>query len=295
MDWRKQRIVAFDTETTGLSPFDGDRVIEFAAVEIFVDSHGRVVRTIPHAMLFNPGIPIPSKVVQLTGIDDAKVAKEPPFEEKARQVRELLANSICVAHNFPFDRAFLSAELRRSGLNWPDPVGEIDTVDLSIKCFPDAQSHKLGDVARRLGIRLEEAHRATHDAEACGRAFVEMARMNDAPSDLHGMLDWADALGHPPENAAIRVGPQGVTVFTEGEHAGQPVEHHPVTLQWMTMARKRQDGAWHYRYPESLRRWAARFLKVRGAGRARQAPKSPGPEDWGIDSNALPLPRAGKR
>lgn len=295
MDWRKLRIVAFDTETTGLSPFDGDRVIEFAAVELFVDSHGRVVRTIPHAMLFNPGIPIPSKVVQLTGIDDAKVAKEPPFEERARAVRELLANSVCIAHNFPFDRSFLSVELQRAGLNWPDPVGEIDTVDLSIRHFPEAQSHKLGDLARRLDIRLDEAHRATHDAEACGRAFVEMARQSDAPSDLQGMLDWADALGHPPENPHIRVGPQGIAVFAEGPHAGQPVERHPVTLHWMTLAKTRQDGRWQYRYPESLRRWASRFLKVRGAGRARQAPKSSGPDDWGIDSNALPLPPPSRR
>ncbi|MCB9795488.1 MAG: 3'-5' exonuclease [Alphaproteobacteria bacterium] len=290
MDWRDVRIVAFDTETTGLNPFDGDRVIEFAAVEIRVGRDGKVSRVIPHEMLFNPGIPIPQKVVQITGITDEKVAGKPRFETRAAEVRALLTDSICVAHNFPFDRAFLSAEFDRSGLSWPDPLAEIDTVDLSIKVFPGASSHKLGDLSKRLDVRLEGAHRATNDAEACGRCFIEMARRESAPSEMQGLLDWADALGHPPANDYLRIGPEGYALFVAGPNAGDRVEHHPLHLHWMTMAKERVDGAWRYRFPESLRQWAARFLRVRGAGRARQNAKSFGPQDWTLDSNALPLP-----
>ena len=59
MRWTDCRIVAFDTETTGLSPFDGDRVIEFGAVEIRVDEEGPIGEITPHQMLVNPGRPIP--------------------------------------------------------------------------------------------------------------------------------------------------------------------------------------------------------------------------------------------
>ena len=288
VNWRDQRIIAFDTETTGLNPHDGDRIIEFAAVEIKVGDDGRVLSTRPHQLLFNPGIPIPRKVVEITGIDDDAVADAPAFEEGARRVRRVLHGAVAVAHNFAFDRNFLTAEFARNGLTWPECTAEIDTVDLSIRLFPDARGHKLEKVAQRLEVTLDRAHRATDDAEACGRCFVEMARRFDAPAELEGLLEWADALGRPPETRYFERGDR--LRFAAGPFSGEPVEEHPLHLQWMLAAQERRAGGWRYRFPESLRRWATRFLKVRASGRARQNPKSFGPEDWVIDSNALPLP-----
>ncbi len=289
MDWRNLAIVAFDTETTGLNPHDGDRVVEFAAVTLTVGEEGRVRGVEPRQMLFNPGIPIPRKVTEITGIDDDAVADAPPFETHAAEISSLLQGAICVAHNFPFDRAFLTAELRRAGLVWPDPIAEIDTVDLSMQRFEGARSHKLADLSQRLDVPLDGAHRATNDAEACGRCFVELARRFDAPKNLVGMLDWADALGRPPENPYLGRGASGLLEYLDGPHAGDPVEVHPVHLAWLTYARERRDGRWAYRFPESLRRWAERFLRVRCSGRARQNAKSFGPGDWTIDSNAQVL------
>ena len=244
MDWRSLRIVAFDTETTGLNPYDGDRVMEFAAVELFLTAEGQVRDVRAHDWLINPGIPIPPKVVQLTGITDDAVSGQPPFEKRAAELVGLLAGAICIAHNFPFDRGFIAEELRRLGRAWPDPLAEIDTVDLSMKVFPQAQ--------------------------ACGRCFVEMTRREHAPTDLHGLLDWADALGEPPPNGVIGRGKDGVLCFTSGPYAGEPVERHPLHMHWMLMAVERVGKGWRPRFPESLRRWCERFLKVRGAGRARQ-------------------------
>jgi DNA polymerase III epsilon subunit family exonuclease len=304
MKWKTLRVVAFDTETTGLSPFDGDRIIEFGAVVLTVGADGKVVDAEAHDWLFNPGIPIPPKVVQLTGISDDDVADAPEFESKAKEIRALLKSGICVAHNYAFDRGMLVAELDRCGLSFPDPFAEIDTLALSQLKFPDARSHKLGDLCRTLDVELRQAHRATDDAEACGRAFIEIARRQDAPEELLGMLDWADALGHPPENPWIGLDAQGRIVFSELRGAldglrmdedevppaGQPIELHPVFLHWMTMARRRQGERWEWRFAESLRRWVDRYLRVRSSGTHRQNPKSFGPGDWTIDSNALPLP-----
>lgn len=107
------------------------------------------------------------------------------------------------------------------------------------------------------------------------------------------MLDWADALGQPPEGDVIRVNESGIPVFAEPPLEGQPVEEHPVHLQWMEIALVRSEGEWKPRYSAELRSWISRFLRIRASGRARQNPKSFSPADWTIDSLALPPDEAG--
>ncbi len=291
MDWRTVPVVAFDVEATGLHPFtDEDRIIEFAAVILHVGPDGRVQGSERQGWLFNPERPIPAKVVQITGIDDDAVSDAPLFHTRAQEVKALLQRGILVAHNLSFDRNMLRAEFSRCGLEWADPVAEVDTLPLSRKLYPDAGSHKLGDVCKRLGIGLDNAHRATDDAQACGESFIEMLRRHGAPPDLLGMLDWADALGRPPDNPYIQPKPDGPIIFVDGPHEGNPVEEHPLYLHWMTMARERRDGQWGWRFPESLRRWAERFLRVRSSGSSSTTPKFAGPSDWGLDSNAVENP-----
>ena len=86
MQWKNRKIVAFDTETTGLSPFLDDRVIEFAAVVFQLDESGGIARTTEHAWLINPGIPIPRTVTQITGITNDDVQDKQPFAEYAEQI-----------------------------------------------------------------------------------------------------------------------------------------------------------------------------------------------------------------
>lgn len=292
MQWRHHPVVAFDTETTGLEPFGGDRIIEFAAVVFELGPDGRVARREDHSFLVNPGIPIPRKVTEITGIADHHVADKPSFHDIAPRVRDLLAGAVTVAHNYPFDLAFLTQELQRVGLHWPEPLAEIDTVDLSMACFPEARSHRLSDLCERLDVPLDNAHRATDDAAACGLCFVNLARRHDVPDDLQDMLDWARAIGRPPEEGPIGVDAHGRAVFTEGPHAGEPVARHPVHLQWVTAARARTPAGWGWRHPASARRWARRWLEVRGAGRARQHPKSFHEQDWVTDSCIAVAPEA---
>lgn len=289
MHWNEHPVVAFDTETTGLNAWQGERVIEFAAVRFHVDDGFRVrEETLErHQFLFNPGIPIPRAVRDLTGISDEDLEHEPPFPERARRIRELLADAITVAHNYPFDQAFLDMEFRRAGIYWPYPLAEIDTVDLSRRFFPEAHRHKLEDLVRRVDVRLEGAHRALNDAEATARAFVNITRRFEAPSDLDGLVDWADAVGRPPDTGHLLRGERGV-LFGEGPHRGELVSHHPDYLSWMLVAQERGREGWQHRFPGSVRYWAARWLRVRAAGRAPLGIKSFGPEDWGLDSCALP-------
>ncbi|MFZ5481553.1 MAG: PolC-type DNA polymerase III [Myxococcota bacterium] len=284
MRWRSCRIVAFDTETTGLNPEEGHRVIEFAGIELRLDADGNVAKVVPFHRLFNPGVPIPREATEVSGLRDEDVADKPPFEKEAAAVRELLAGAVAVAHNFPFDQRFLTAEFARAGLRWPATVAEIDTVDLSRRFFPEARGHKLGELAQRMEVSLEGAHRATNDAEACGRCFVAMTRRFGAPDEVEGLVDWGDAIGPPPETGHLARDEHGAVVFLDGPHAGKPVEAHTDTLAWMCVARTRGERGWELRYPEGVRRWAERWLRVRASGRASQAMKGYGPGDWGIDT-----------
>jgi DNA polymerase III subunit epsilon len=283
MRWKHLPIVAFDTETTGLQPFGGDRIIEFAAVVLHPDGAGRVEHVEPHSWLIDPQIPIPRKVTEITGITDADVAGKPRFAEVAAEIWELLAGAVTVAHNFPFDMAFLTKAFADTLRPWPEPLAEIDTVDVSMAFFPEARSHRLGDVCKRLDIQLTEAHRATNDAEACGRAFLEMARRHEVEDDLQAMLGWARAIGRPPEGGPFGLDDDGRLVFLEGPHEAEPVGHHPLHLAWMTKARTRGPQGWTWRYPEAIRAWATRWLAVRGAGRHKPHIKGVRADDWGLD------------
>lgn len=284
MRWKHRPILAFDCETTGLQPFDGDRVIEFAAVELMIGPDGRVAERRDHSWMINPGIPIPKEVSNLTGIKDEDVANAPPFEEVGEAIRALFEDAVTVAHNYTFDLGFLRAEAQRMEMRWPEPLAEIDTVDLSIRCFPEARSHRLDAVCQRLDVALDQHHRATDDAAACGTVFIELARKNDIEDDLQSMLEWAGAIGRPPEQGPVGLNHEGRAVFKEGPHAGDPIGDHPIHLAWMDKARVRENGEWRFRYPESARAWIRRWLEVRGAGRARQNPKSFHAQDWVIDS-----------
>lgn len=281
--WTDCRLVAFDTETTGLRPFDGDRVIEFGAVELFVDGELRVARAQRHDFLINPGIPIPRESSKVSGITDDDVADQPGFEQRAPRIRELLAGAILVAHNLAFDMAFLRAELGRCGLFWPTTLAEIDTLPLSQRLLHHLRQHKLGMICKELGVDLVEAHRASNDAEACGRAFVELARRHRAPDDLDEMVIWADAASAPPATGHLEMGPQGAPIFLDGPHAGKSVEEHPETLQWMAIAQVREGDRFVPRYPAPVREWARRWLRARASSRARASARGGGAGEWGLD------------
>jgi DNA polymerase III epsilon subunit-like protein len=291
MRWRELSLIAFDTETTGLHPEEGHRVIEFAGIEFRLNPDGSIKQAIPHHYLFNPEIPIPKEATEVSGIRDEDVAKSPVFAQHAQAIHKLLSTCLSIAHNFPFDQRFLSYEFSRVGLRWPSPPAEIDTLDLSRAFFPEARSHKLVELAARLDIPLQGAHRATNDAEACGRCFFELARRQNAPDDLAGLLDWAGAVGHPPETGHLGRSPDGSIIFLEGEHKGDTVESHPDSLMWMTVALQFVGGQWRKRYPEAVCNWIERWLRCRASGRALGAGnmKGFGPAEWGID---LPLSAA---
>ena len=292
MKWKHLPIVAFDTETTGLNPHDGDRIIEFAAVRFEIDQAGKVVSQEEQSMLINPGIPIPRIVRDITGINDSDVAGAPPFAAVASQIKALLSDAITVAHNYPFDLAFLVAELEAAGQAWPEPIAELDTLDMSLRVFKGAKSHRLSELTRRLDVTLEGAHRATNDAAACGLCFIQMVKQAKIEDDLQTLLDWSNGIGRPPDSAPFSLDGNNQIIFTGGPHANEPVGAHPIHLAWMLHAKERRQGVWDWRFDATTRAWVQRWLNVRGAGRKHAVLRSLRPDDWGLVSCISPPVRS---
>ncbi len=161
--------VAFDLETTGLSPVS-NRIIEIGAVKI---SGGKIVDRF--SAFVNPQVPIPFSIEKLTGIRDDMVVDAPPIEEVLPEFLDFCGGGALVAHNASFDMSFIMENCRRLGL--PADITSADTVGMSRFLLPDQNKHTLDAVAKKLGVSLENHHRAVDDAEACGEIFMKFLPM----------------------------------------------------------------------------------------------------------------------
>lgn len=181
--WAEAPLVVLDFETTGLDART-DRIIEIGVAWF----RGGALEE-ARAWFVHPGIPIPPETTQITGIDDAMVKDAPPFEVVIREVEPWLEGRIPVAYNHAFDARFLLSELRRAGRSTAelDEAGRaappafveggvwIDPLVWARELQKGERGHKLLDVCARLGVVLESAHRASHDAEAAGRVLLALA------------------------------------------------------------------------------------------------------------------------
>jgi DNA polymerase-3 subunit epsilon len=165
------RSVLFDTETTGLDPMTGDRVIEVAAVELIGDlPTGKHFRTLIH-----PERDIPEEVVRIHGITIERVRDAPRFEEVADALLAFFGDGKLIAHNAPFDFGFLNAEFSRAARPVLDFERMIDTLALARVRFP-GMPNSLDALCRRFGIDLSErtTHNALLDCRLLAEVYVEL-------------------------------------------------------------------------------------------------------------------------
>lgn len=160
--------VVFDTETTGLDPSRGDRLVSLSAVRV---RRGKVAPAEGFHTLVQPGIPIPPESTRFHGLDDAAVAGAPTLADVFPQFRAFAGRAVLVAHNAAFDKKFLdlaAAALREPPLD--NPV--LDTLFLSYGLHGDLESHSLDAVARRLGVEIHGRHTSQGDARATAAVLV---------------------------------------------------------------------------------------------------------------------------
>ena len=166
------REVVLDTETTGLDPDSGDRLIEIACVEL-VD---KIPSGATYHQLINPERDVSAEAIAVHGITTDKLASEPVFSVIAAEFLDFVKNDPLVIHNAAFDIRFLNAELTRAKLPIIPTGQSIDTLAIARRKFPGAPA-SLNALCRRYAIDLSarDKHNALLDAKLLARVYLELA------------------------------------------------------------------------------------------------------------------------
>lgn len=166
------REIVFDTETTGLDPFQGDRVVEIGCVELI----NHVPTGNVYHQYINPERSLSEEVVKVHGLTEEFLSDKPTFKEIADEFLAFIgSDSKLVAHNAPFDIKFLNAELSWIGKEPLSNDRVIDTVILARKMFPGSRVN-LNELCKRFHIDNSSRtfHGALLDSELLAEVYLEL-------------------------------------------------------------------------------------------------------------------------
>jgi DNA polymerase-3 subunit epsilon len=180
--WSELPIAMIDVETTGKDA-SVDRVVE---IGIAVARAGEIVER--RRWLVNPGKPIPKEASDVHKITDETVRDAPAFDAVAAEVSAMLEGCLPAAYNAAFDKAFLASELVRAGSALRREIEWLDPLVWARELQQGEKSRALGEVAARLGIALDNAHRASDDAEAALRVLLVLGRDVRVPRTYSALI-----------------------------------------------------------------------------------------------------------
>jgi DNA polymerase-3 subunit epsilon len=165
------REIVIDTETTGLDPDTGDRIVEIGAVELL--NHMPTGRSF-HAYV-NPQRDVPFEAVQVHGLTTQFLSDKPNFSAVAGEFAAFIGDARLVIHNAAFDMKFLNAELGWAGLAGVSWARAVDTLELARRRFPGAQN-SLDALCRRFGVDNSgrQKHGALLDSELLAEVYLEL-------------------------------------------------------------------------------------------------------------------------
>src|SRR5205809_6407035 len=165
------REIVFDTETTGLNPLAGDRMVEIGCIEIV----NRVETGRHFHCYFNPERDMPFEAEMVHGLSTIFLSDKPLFTDRAEELLDFIEDCPLVAHNASFDFGFLNTELQRCGRQAVPMSRMVDTLTLARSRHPGAK-HSLDALCMRFGI--DRSHRVKHgallDAQLLAQVYVEL-------------------------------------------------------------------------------------------------------------------------
>jgi DNA polymerase-3 subunit epsilon len=193
------REIVLDTETTGLNPSGGDRIVEIGALEMI--NHVPTGKT--YHVYINPERDIDPEAVAIHGITNERVSGEPIFADLAEEFLEFIADSPLVIHNAPFDMGFINAELKGCDRK-PLPLERaIDTLEMARRKFPGAKA-SLDALCKRFNI--DNSHRSLHgamiDTDLLADVYIELIGGKQPALALSSSNDEAAA---PQKDAATAI------------------------------------------------------------------------------------------
>lgn len=165
------REIVLDTETTGLDPKDGHRIVEIAGVEL--------ANTLPTGRIYhqyiNPEMAMPAEAFQIHGLGDAFLKDQPVFSGIVEAFLAFVGSDPLVIHNAEFDMRMINAELQRLGRQALPNSQAIDTLGMAKRAFPGAQA-SLDALCRRFGVdnSARKKHGALLDCELLAEVYLEL-------------------------------------------------------------------------------------------------------------------------
>ena len=174
------REIILDTETTGLDPADGHRIVEIACIEL----HNHLPTGKVFHRYVNPERAMTAEAEAIHGLGDEFLRRHEPFASIAAAFVAFVGDAQIVAHNAAFDLGFINAELKR--LELPPLVGPVvDTLDMARKRFPGAPA-SLDALCRRFAIDLStrDKHGAKLDCELLAKVYLELVGGRQSALDL---------------------------------------------------------------------------------------------------------------
>ena len=182
---RNLTYVAFDTETTGLNPSEGDEIIQLGAVRIL---NNRLLHNETIDQLVNPQRAVPKSSVEIHGIDPDLLPSQPVITEVLPKFHAFVTDSVLVAHNAAFDMRFLQLKEDAIRLHFDNPV--LDTLLLSSVVHPNLEGHSLDAIAERFNITIVGRHTALGDALVTAEVLLKLIPLLEA----QGIMTLDDAL-----------------------------------------------------------------------------------------------------
>ncbi len=171
----KLTYVVFDTETTGLSPADGDEIIQLGAVRIV---NGRLLYDETIDQLVDPRRSVPKASIAIHGIQPELLVGQPTIDRVLPPFHHFVEGSVLVAHNAAFDMKMLQVKEDLTGIRFDNPV--LDTLLLSQVVHPHQDSHSLEGIAERLNVTIVGRHTALGDAIVTGEVLVKLIPLLEA-------------------------------------------------------------------------------------------------------------------
>lgn len=164
------REIVLDTETTGLEPAEGHRIVEIGALELF--NHMPTGRTFQRYL--NPQRPMPKEAFEVHGLGDDFLRGQPLFSAIAGDLLDFIGEATLVIHNAAFDMKFLNAELKAAGLPILPYDRALDTVVMARQKFPGSPA-SLDALCRRFGVNTaRDKHGALLDSEILAEVYLEL-------------------------------------------------------------------------------------------------------------------------
>lgn len=194
------RELVLDTETTGLDPTNGDRLVEIGAVEVF----NYIPTGKTYHVYINPERSMPTAAFEVHGLSEEFLRDKPVFAAVAEAFLEFIAADRVVIHNAAFDIAFLNMELTRAGLPAIAPDRVVDTLALARLKHP-AGPNSLDALCSRYGVdnSRRTKHGALLDAELLADVYLELQGGRQAGLGLQTVIEAAASRSSAPDFAYV--------------------------------------------------------------------------------------------